>query len=113
MRLFKTRSLAAEFCEKERVVIRDQVVKPSRLIKEGDVITLSKTGFRQVFEVLKLTDRRLSASLVKDYYKDITSSEDLAKIELLRSQRTFMRERGTGRPTKRERRDLDEFIDWD
>ena len=112
MRLFKTRSLAVEFCDRERVAVGDQVVKPSRLLKEGDEITLSRTGFKQVFKVLKLTDKRLSAKLVAEYYLNITTQEDLDKMELLKAQKVFSRDKGTGRPTKRERRDLDEFSDW-
>lgn len=112
MRFFKTRSLAAEYCERERVSVGDQKIKPSRLVKEGDVITISRTGFKQVFEIIQLTDKRLSAKLVLDYYKDITPHEERDKMEMIRSQRNFNRERGTGRPTKRERRDLDDFTEW-
>lgn len=112
VRLFKTRSLAVEFCDRERVAVGDQIVKPSRLLKEGDEVTIFRTGFKQVFKVLKLTDKRLSAKVILDYYTNITSEEDLDKIELLRAQRVYNREKGTGRPTKRERRDLDEFCEW-
>jgi len=112
MRLFKTRTQAAEFCERERVSVNGHVAKASRMLTEGNVITLSRTGFKQVFEVLRLTDKRLPAKLVLDFCKNITPQEDLDKIELLRSQRSFLREKGTGRPTKRDRRDLDEFTDW-
>ncbi len=112
MRLFKTRSQAAEFCARERVTVNGHPAKASRLLSEGNTITLYHTGFKQVYEVLRLTEKRLSAKLVSDFCKNITPREELDKIEMLRAQRSFLRERGTGRPTKRERRDLDDFTDW-
>jgi len=112
MRLFKTRSLAADHCNRERVLIAGHSVKPSRLIKAGDEITIAGTGFKQVFQVLKLSDRRLSPKLVPDYCKNITPQEELDKLTMIRAQKSLLRERGSGRPTKRERRDLDEFINW-
>jgi ribosome-associated heat shock protein Hsp15 len=112
MRLFKTRSQAAEFCARERVSVNGNVAKASRMVAEGNTITLSHTGFKLVYEVIRLTEKRLSAKLVPDFCKNVTSREELDKIEFLRAQRNFLRERGTGRPTKRERRDLDDFFEW-
>ncbi len=112
MRLFKTRSQAAEYCGRERVWVGEQAVKASRMVGNGAVITLLRTGFRQVYEVLQVTDKRLPARLVPDYCREITPREEMEKMELIRARRSFLRERGTGRPTKRERRELDEYTDW-
>ena len=112
MRLFKTRSQATEYCDRERIYIGVQQVKPSRPVHEGEEVTIVRTGFRQVYKVLRLTDKRQPAKLVPDYCLDITPKEEVEKLELIRARRSFLRERGTGRPTKRERRDLDEFTDF-
>lgn len=110
MRLFKTRGLATDFCDRERVAVGEGIVKPSRMVKTGDHITLLKTGYKLIFEVIKLTSVRLPAKLVQEFCRDITPKQEKDKLDLLRMQKiNENREKGSGRPTKRLRRALDDF----
>ncbi|MDR1652585.1 MAG: RNA-binding S4 domain-containing protein [Prevotellaceae bacterium] len=111
MRLFKTRTLAAEACKKGRIFIKGVAVKPSRMIKVGDVIDVRRNVAIYSFEVLQLTPNRLNAVLVADFMRDVTTGEQLERIEAGRIAASTGRARGAGRPTKKERRDLDDFFD--
>ncbi len=111
VRLFKTRSLAAEACKKGHVTINGQQVKSSREIKEGEQFSLRKAPVTYTYEVLGLPTGRVGAKLVPDYIRDITTPEMLELLEVLRIDQANNRARGTGRPTKKERRDLEEFFE--
>lgn len=111
VRLFKTRSLAAEACKKGHVTINGQQVKSSREIKEGEQFSLRKAPVTYTYEVLGLPTGRVGAKLVLDYIRDITTPEMLELLEVLRIDQANNRARGTGRPTKKERRDLEEFFE--
>lgn len=111
VRLFKTRSLAAEACKKGHVTINGQQVKSSREIKEGEQFSLRKAPVTYTYEVLGLPTGRIGAKLVPDYIRDITTPEMLELLEVLRIDQANNRARGTGRPTKKERRDLEEFFE--
>lgn len=111
MRLFKTRTIATEACKKGRVTMGDITVKPSRMIKVGDVISVRRPPVVYSFKVLALTENRLNAKLVADYMENVTSRDQLELIELGKLGGQTGRERGTGRPTKKERRDLDDFFE--
>lgn len=111
VRLFKTRSLAAEACKKGHVTINGQQVKSSREIKEGEQFSLKKAPVTYTYEVLGLPTGRIGAKLVPDYIRDITTPEMLELLEVLRIDQANNRARGTGRPTKKERRDLEEFFE--
>jgi ribosome-associated heat shock protein Hsp15 len=88
----------------------DQIpVKPSREIKVGDEITIKRHGYDQVFEVLSIPKSRVGAKFVEDLIKDITPQDEIDKQEFLRLARNVTRKKGLGRPTKKERRDLDDF----
>lgn len=113
MRLFKTRTIAAEACKKGRVLIQQIAVKPSRNIKVGDVIQVKKSPVVYSFKVLALTENRLGAKLVPEYMENVTTTDQLALLELSKVAGYVGRDRGTGRPTKKERRDLDAFMDDD
>ena len=106
VRVFKTRSLATDACRKGKVIIDEIQVKPSRAVKEGDVIQVKRTPVIYSYRVKKLLGKRLSAKLVVDYVEDITPEEELKKLEI---KDTFFikRDRGSGRPTKKERRIMD------
>lgn len=110
VRQYKTRSLATEACDKGRILILDQEVKPSRMIKEGDEISIKRTGLKRRLKVLKLTQNRLSAKLIADYYTDLTPKDEIEAYKARLTTITIYREPGTGRPTKRERRTLDDFF---
>jgi ribosome-associated heat shock protein Hsp15 len=109
VRIYKTRTLAAEACSKSQVTINGMTVKPSRYIKPGETLIVHKLPIIHTYKVLALLDNRLSAEKVKEYIQETTPPEEFIKAELMRLQRNAVRDRGTGRPTKRERRDIDKF----
>lgn len=113
VRLFKTRSLAAEACKKGKVLIKDVVAKPSRNIKIGDVICVKRNSVLFSFEVLGLAENRMSAKLVAEYMSNVTTPDQLEMYELAKVAAQNNRDRGTGRPTKKERRDLEGFFEPD
>lgn len=113
VRLFKTRSIAIEACKKGRVTIKGINVKPSRMIKVGEVIEIRKSPITYSFEVLALTERRMGAKLVSNFRKDVTPQSELDILEMTKVSGFVDRARGTGRPTKKERRDLESFIEDD
>jgi ribosome-associated heat shock protein Hsp15 len=108
VRIYKTRTLAAEACDKGRVIIDGNSVKSSRHIKTGDILLISKPPVIHTFKILKVLSTRLSAELVKQYIEELTSAEEFLKAENLRLQKNPARDRGAGRPTKRDRRKMDD-----
>ncbi len=110
-RIFKTRTIAAEACKKGRISINRVSVKPSRMIKTGDVIDIRKPPITYSFKVLDLTESRMGAKLVPQYLENITPPEQFELLELSKISGFINREKGTGRPTKKDRRSLDEFTD--
>ncbi len=113
IRVFKTRSIATDAVRKGRVMIDDLPVKPSRVLKVGDVVQVRKSPITYRYRVLKLAEKRMGAKLVSDYMEDITPQTELEILEVQKNMGWFQRERGTGRPTKKERRDLDNFFEND
>lgn len=120
VRLFKTRSIAIEACKKGRISIKGTTVKPSRMIKAGDVIDVRRPPITYSFEVLNLSENRMGAKLVPEFMKDVTSPSQLEILELSKINGFVDRARGTGRPTKKDRRELEQFTedysffdDWD
>ncbi len=113
VRVFKTRSIATDAVRKGRVMIDDLPVKPSRVLKVGDVVQVRKSPITYRYRVLKLAEKRMGAKLVDDYMEDITPQAELEVLEVQKNMGWFQRERGTGRPTKKERRDLDNFFEND
>ena len=110
VRQYKTRTLATEACEKGRISVNDQAVKPSRLIKEGDEINIKRTGLNRRLKILKLTINRLNAKLVTEFYTDLTPIKEIEEYKARLTKITIYREPGSGRPTKRDRRILDDFF---
>ncbi len=108
-RIFKTRTIAVEACKKNRIMVNDSIVKPSRMIKAGDIIKVRKPPITYSFKVLDLTVNRIGAKLVPQYIDNITPPEEYEILELQKISGFVDRARGTGRPTKKERRDLDNF----
>ena len=108
-RIFKTRTIAAEACKKNRV-INGVNVKPSRMIKVGEVIQVRKPPITFSFKVLDLTERRMGAKLVPDYLENVTTPDQYELLEMSKISGFIDRARGTGRPTKKDRRNLEEFI---
>ncbi len=108
-RIFKTRTIAVEACKKNRVMINDIAVKPSRSIKIGDVIQVRKPPITYSFKVLDLTTNRVGAKLVPQYLENITPPEQYELLELNKISGFIDRAKGTGRPTKKDRREIDQF----
>lgn len=113
VRYFKTRSIATNACRTGKVKIQGDNVKPSREVYPGDQVQIRKDQVDYVIEVLDIPESRLGAKLVDIYRKDITPKENLEKLELLKYSKDHYRKRGTGRPTKKDRRDLDDFVEED
>jgi len=109
-RIFKTRTIALEACKKNRVTVNDIPAKPSRMIKIGDIIQVRKPPVTYSFKVLDITSNRIGAKLVSQYLENITPPEQYEILELQKISGFVDRARGTGRPTKKERRELDEFF---
>lgn len=111
VRIFKTRSLATEACKKGHVLLGDLPVKPSRTIKVGETIIVRKPPIKRSFKVLGLAEKRMGAKLVVDYLEDVTPVDELELLEIQKHMRWSSRDKGTGRPTKKDRRELDDFFD--
>lgn len=111
VRIFKTRTIAADACKKGRVMLGDVSVKPSRNIRVGDVVQVKKPPITFSFKVLALSEKRMGAKLVPDFMENVTPPEQYEIMELNKLSGYVDRQRGTGRPTKKERRDLDQFTD--
>ena len=112
-RLFKTRTIATDACKKNRISIGDVPVKPSRMIKVGDVIAVRKPPITYSFRVLDITEKRVGAKIVPQYLENITPPEEYEILELNKISGFVDRTKGLGRPTKKERRDLDDFTEPD
>lgn len=109
-RIFKTRTIAAEACKKGRVSINGAQAKPSRMIKPGDIINVKKSPITYSFKVLQAIEKRVGAKLVPEIMENVTSPEQYELLEMSRISGFIDRARGTGRPTKKDRRSLDEFF---
>ena len=109
VRLYKTRSLAAEACKKERVLIDEIPVKSSRLVKVGDIFDLKKNPIVYRYKVKEILKNRVGAKLVEKYLEDLTDKEELENLLLNQKGAYVKRDRGTGRPTKKDRRDIDKL----
>jgi ribosome-associated heat shock protein Hsp15 len=111
VRLYKTRSLASEECKKGKVMINGMNVKPSREIKEGETIQVRRPPITRSYKVIALTESRMAAKMVPEFMVETTPASELEILEIQKNMSVYNRERGTGRPTKKERRDLDDFFD--
>ncbi len=112
VRLFKTRSMATQACRAGKIRVDDQAVKPSREVQEGMHITLHAAPITRTVKVVALLDKRVGAKLVSHYMEDLTPQEEYQKLDMLKKQAALQPFR-KGRPTKKERRDLDEWFGWD
>lgn len=110
-RIFKTRTIAVEACKKNRVMVNGANAKASRMIKVGEVIQVRKPPITYSFKVLALTDRRMGAKLVPEYLENVTTADQYEILEMNRISGFVDRSRGLGRPTKKDRRELEQFTD--
>jgi ribosome-associated heat shock protein Hsp15 len=109
VRVFKTRGLAAEACKKGRIIISGMEVKPSREIKQGEIVFIRKLPVVYTLQVKELVHNRLPAQRVKDFAEDLTSPEELEKLKI-KEDIFFKRDKGSGRPTKKDRRLMDDIL---
>lgn len=108
-RIFKTRTMASDACKNGRIMIDGVKLKPSRMVKEGDVIQVRKPPVTYSFIILKAIQNRVGAKLVPEVMENVTPKSQLEILEMSRIGGFVSRARGTGRPTKKERREIDEF----
>jgi ribosome-associated heat shock protein Hsp15 len=113
MRIYKTRSIATDACKCGRVKINGVEIKPSRMFHVGDIFTVRKGPITYTYRILQLWGNRLGAKMVPEYLQDITPKEQLELLELARYAAQSGRDRGTGRPTKKDRRDIEQFFSDD
>ena len=115
IRVFKTRSDAADACKSGKVKVNDMEAKSSREVKQGDTISVRKVNVVFQFRVVAPVENRQPAKLVVEYAINITPQSELDKLNVPRETLHLVRERGTGRPTKKDRREMDDLIEnlWD
>ena len=111
VRLYKTRSLATEACKKGKVLIQNVAVKPSRTVKVGEIVQVRQNPVIYSFKVIALAQNRMNAKLIPGFMENVTTPDQLELIELAKIAAQSGRARGTGRPTKKERRELDEYVE--
>ncbi|HZY25892.1 MAG TPA: S4 domain-containing protein [Bacteroidales bacterium] len=111
VRIFKTRSIASDECRKGRIIINDVQVKPSRIVIKNEIITVKKPPVNYSFRVIEPIENRVGAKLVEQFIEDLTPAEEKLKLELGQSGGIVYRDKGTGRPTKKERRQIDRIKD--
>lgn len=109
VRIFKSRTIAVDTCKKNRVMIDNISVKASRTLKVGDVVQVKKPPVVFSFKVLKLADKRMGAKLVPEFMENVTTPDQYEILELNKISGFVGRQRGAGRPTKKDRRDLESF----
>ena len=109
-RIFKTRTIATDACKNGRVTIEGVNVKPSRMVKVGETVSVRKPPITYSFKILKTIEQRVGAKLLPEIYENVTAPEQYELLEMTRISGFVDRARGTGRPTKKDRRSLDAFI---
>lgn len=111
VRIFKSRTIAANACKTGKIKVNDKTVKPSTTIEREDLIEVKKNGFNFQFKVIDLIQKRVGAPLAQTCYEDLTPAEELNKYNdwYVGKGQSEKRERGAGRPTKKERRNIEQF----
>ncbi len=115
VRIFKSRTMATDACKSGKIKIKDVNVKPSYMLTVDELVQVKKGGFNLTFKVLKLISKRVGAPIAVTCYENLTTEEELNKFKdwYIGKAAAEIREKGTGRPTKKERRTIDEFKDED
>lgn len=115
VRIYKTRTMAANACKTGKIKINGMPAKPAQMVQKGDIVGVKKNNFNLVFKVMELIEKRVSAALAEPCYQNQTTDEELNKYKVWYLANTVgeFREKGSGRPTKKERREIDEFKDGD
>lgn len=113
IRFYKTRSLATEACKKNHIKIDQVPLKPAKEVFGGERITIRENQINHLIEVLEIPQNRVGAKLLELYRRDLTPKSEFENQEALKYAQDYYRKRGTGRPTKKDRRDLEDFKDED
>jgi ribosome-associated heat shock protein Hsp15 len=111
VRIYKTRSIASDECRKGKIIINNIQVKPSRIIVKNEIISVKKPPVVFTYRVIEPVENRVSAKLVDQFVEDKTSEEERAKLFVRQAGGVIYRDKGTGRPTKKERREIDRLKD--
>lgn len=111
VRLAKTRSQAAEAISKGRIRLNSETAKPAKEVKLGDEVSLHRHTAVFTFKVLQLLEKRVGAKLVTEYVLDITPDEEREKLKVYQASQSVYRQHGSGKPSKKDRRDLDDFLE--
>ncbi len=114
IRIFKSRTLATDACKEGKVKLHEENAKPSAMVTIGDIIDVVKDGFKLKYKVVQLIEKRVSPILAKPCYEDLTPEDEINKYKswFIGKGGPERRERGAGRPTKRDRREIDDFKDY-
>ena len=110
VRIFKTRTIASEACKKGRITVNDVQVKPSKMVHEGDIVQVRKPPVTYSFRVLQCIENRVGAKLVPEMMQNITPQDQYDLLEMNRIAGFVKRDSGLGRPTKKDRRDMQDFL---
>jgi ribosome-associated heat shock protein Hsp15 len=110
-RIYKTRSIASDECRKGRIIIKDIQVKPSRVVIANEIIIVKKPPVIYTYRIIEPIENRVSAKLVEQFIEDLTPEPEKAKLNIRGSVGIIHRDKGTGRPTKKERRQIDRIKD--
>ncbi|WP_175621496.1 RNA-binding S4 domain-containing protein [Chryseobacterium schmidteae] len=113
IRFYKTRSVSADEIKKNRVSIGASVVKSSKEVKEGDVIKIRKNKIEYKIKVIQIPKSRIGAKLVPLHIKDVTDKDQYEQLMMRKMSQEYYRNRGEGRPTKKDRRDMDDYVEND
>ncbi len=113
VRIFKTRTIAADACKKGRITINGISAKPSKSVKEGDTVQVRKAPVTYTFRVLQAIENRVGAKLVPQMMENITTPDQYELLEMNRIGGFVKRAAGLGRPTKKDRRDMEDFLTAD
>ncbi len=113
VRLAKTRSIATEQVKKGKVKLNGEGIKPAREVKIGDTVEIIKHNAVFSFKIKDLLSNRVGAKLVENYIIDVTAPEEVEKFKLYQTSQRVYRDYGTGKPSKKDRRDLEDYLDWD
>jgi len=113
IRFYKTRTIATEEIKKKRVAIGESVVKSSKEVKEGDIIKIRKNQIDYKIKVIQIPKSRMGAKLVPLHIKDVTDKEQYEMLKMRKMSQDYYRNRGEGRPTKKDRREMDDYVEND
>ncbi|MFA9289998.1 MAG: RNA-binding S4 domain-containing protein [Solirubrobacteraceae bacterium] len=111
VRVFKTRNLAAEACKKNRILVNSKPIKASKEVIVSDFIAIRKNQINFSLEVIQIPKSRINAKMLSLYVIDKTNKEEIERLKLLKSSNEYYRNNGTGRPSKKDRREIEDFLD--